>query len=77
VAIAKRWHGRANGRLPCRSSRRGFAVSCSREAARSGRRLAIEHQLVIHTHAVGESRRDALIKSRTGRKNIEYLATPD
>jgi cytosine/adenosine deaminase-related metal-dependent hydrolase len=73
VAIAKRWHGRANGRLRAAFAPR-FAVSCSRELLEAVARLAVEHQLVIHTHASENRDEIALIKSRTGRKNIDYLA---
>lgn len=73
VAIAKRWHGRANGRLRAAFAPR-FAVSCSRELLEEVARLAIEHQLVIHTHASENRDEVALIKSRTGRRNIDYLA---
>jgi 5-methylthioadenosine/S-adenosylhomocysteine deaminase len=73
VAIAKRWHGRANGRLRAAFAPR-FAVSCSRELLEAVARLAIENDLVIHTHASENRDEIALIKSRTGRKNIDYLA---
>ena len=73
VAIAKRWHGRANGRLRAAFAPR-FAVSCSRQLLEAVARLAVEHQLVIHTHASENRDEIALIKSRTGRKNIDYLA---
>jgi 5-methylthioadenosine/S-adenosylhomocysteine deaminase len=73
VAIAKRWHGRANGRLRAAFAPR-FAVSCSRELLEAVARLAIEHQLVIHTHASENRDEIKLIASRTGRKNIDYLA---
>jgi 5-methylthioadenosine/S-adenosylhomocysteine deaminase len=73
VAIARRWHGRANGRLRAAFAPR-FAVSCSRELLEAVARLAIEHDLVIHTHASENRDEVALIKSRTGRKNIDYLA---
>jgi cytosine/adenosine deaminase-related metal-dependent hydrolase len=73
VAIAKRWHGRADGRLRAAFAPR-FAVSCSRELLEAVARLAIEHQLVIHTHASENRDEIALIKSRTGKKNIDYLA---
>jgi 5-methylthioadenosine/S-adenosylhomocysteine deaminase len=73
LAIAKRWHGRANGRLRAALAPR-FAVSCSRELLEEVARLAIAHQLVIHTHASENRDEIALIKSRTGRKNIDYLA---
>jgi len=73
VAIAKRWHGRGDGRLRAALAPR-FAVSCSRELLEAVARLAIEHQLVIHTHASENRDEIALIKSRTGKKNIDYLA---
>ncbi|HEX6165005.1 MAG TPA: 5'-deoxyadenosine deaminase [Vicinamibacterales bacterium] len=73
VAIAKRWHGRANGRLRAAFAPR-FAVSCSRELLEAVAKLAVEHNLVIHTHASENRDEIELIKSRTGRKNIDYLA---
>jgi 5-methylthioadenosine/S-adenosylhomocysteine deaminase len=73
VAIAKRWHGSAGGRLRAAFAPR-FAVSCSRELLEAVARLAIEHQLVIHTHASENRDEIALVKSRTGKKNIDYLA---
>lgn len=73
VAIAKRWHGRANGRLRAAFAPR-FAVSCSRQLLEAVGTLAIEHDLVIHTHASENRDEIALIKSRHGRKNIDYLA---
>ncbi len=51
-----------------------FAVSCSRELLEEVARLAIDHQLVVHTHASENRDEVALIKSRTGRRNIDYLA---
>lgn len=73
VALAKRWHGRAGGRLRAAFAPR-FAVSCSRELLEAVGRLAHEHQLVVHTHASENRDEIALIKSRTGRSNIDYLA---
>jgi 5-methylthioadenosine/S-adenosylhomocysteine deaminase len=73
VAIAKRWHGRANGRLRAAFAPR-FAVSCSRQLLEAVGHLAVEHALVVHTHASENRDEIALIKSRTGRRNIDYLA---
>ncbi len=73
LAIAKRWHGRADGRLRAALAPR-FAVSCSRELLEAVAQLAVQHQLVIHTHASENRDEIALIKARTGRKNIDYLA---
>ena len=47
-------------------------MSCSRELLEAVGRLAIEHNLVIHTHASENRDEIALIRSRTGRKNIEH-----
>ncbi len=73
LAIAKRWHGRANGRLRAAFAPR-FAVSCSRELLEAVASLSRDHQLVVHTHASENRDEVALIKSRTGQKNIDYLA---
>lgn len=73
VALATRWHGRAHGRLRAAFAPR-FAVSCSRELLEAVAALARDHQLVVHTHASENREEVALIKSRTGRKNIDYLA---
>lgn len=73
VALAKRWHGRANGRLRAAFAPR-FAVSCSRELLEAVATLSQQHGLVIHTHASENRDEVALIKARTGRKNIDYLA---
>ena len=73
LAIAKRWHGRANGRLRAAFAPR-FAVSCSRELLEAVAALSGDHQLLVHTHASENRDEIALIKSRTGRGNIDYLA---
>lgn len=73
VALAKRWHGRANGRLRAAFAPR-FAVSCSRELLEGVAALSHEHGMLIHTHASENRDEIALIHSRTGRKNIDYLA---
>jgi 5-methylthioadenosine/S-adenosylhomocysteine deaminase len=73
VAIAKRWHGRANGRLRAAFAPR-FAVSCSRELLEAVAGLSREHGLIVHTHASENRDEIALVRSRTGRKNIDYLA---
>ncbi len=73
VALAARWHGRANGRLRAAFAPR-FAVSCSRELLEAVASLAESRQLVVHTHASENRDEIALIKARTGRKNIDYLA---
>ena len=57
VAIAKRWHGRADGRLRAAFAPR-FAVSCSRELLEAVAQLA-DRASARHSHArLRESRRD-------------------
>lgn len=73
VAIAKRWHGRANGRLRAAFAPR-FAVSCSQALLEAVAALSREHGLVVHTHASENRDEIALIRDRTGRSNIDYLA---
>ena len=73
VAIAKRWHGRAGGRLRAAFAPR-FAVSCSQTLLEAVAALSREHGLVVHTHASENREEIALIRERTGRSNIDYLA---
>ncbi len=73
VAIAKRWHGRANGRLRAAFAPR-FAVSCSQALLEAVAALSQAHGLVVHTHASENRDEIALIRNRTGRSNIDYLA---
>ena len=72
LAIASRWHGRANGRLRAALAPR-FAVSCSRELLEAVGSLATERQLLVHTHASENKDEIALVRSRTGRANVAYL----
>jgi 5-methylthioadenosine/S-adenosylhomocysteine deaminase len=51
-----------------------FAVSCSRQLLEAVAALARQHDLIVHTHASENRDEVALIKARTGRKNIDYLA---
>lgn len=73
LAIAKRWHGRANGRLRAALAPR-FAVSCSQALLEAVGVLSRDHGLLIHTHASENRDEVALIRSRTGRSNVSYLA---
>ena len=73
VAIARQWHGAANGRLRAAFAPR-FAVSCSQALLEAVGTLSAEQGLLVHTHA-SESRDEiALVRERTGAGNIEYLA---
>src|SRR5262245_54849834 len=73
VSIVRRWNGAAGGRLRVALAPR-FAVSCSEELLRSVASLSAEHGWLVHTHA-SESRDEiAVVRGRTGRGNVEYLA---
>lgn len=73
LAIASRWHRRAGGRLRAALAPR-FAVSCSRELLEAIGTLSIERGLLVHTHASENRDEIALVRQRTGRRNIEYFA---
>ena len=72
LALAARWHGRANGRLRAAFAPR-FAVSCSRELLEQVGALSAERGLLVHTHASENRDEVALVRSRTGHQNVAYL----
>jgi 5-methylthioadenosine/S-adenosylhomocysteine deaminase len=72
LALHDRWHGRGNGRLGAALAPR-FAVSCSRELLEQVAALSRERGLLVHTHASENRDEVALVRSRTGCSNIEYL----
>jgi 5-methylthioadenosine/S-adenosylhomocysteine deaminase len=72
LAIASRWHGRANGRLRAAFAPR-FAVSCSRELLEAVGSLSSERGIIVHTHASENRDEIALVRSRTGHANVAYL----
>jgi cytosine/adenosine deaminase-related metal-dependent hydrolase len=72
VALAKRWHGRANGRLRAAFAPR-FAPSCTRELLEAVAALSKEKGLPVHTHASENRDEIALVRSLTGSSNIGYL----
>ncbi|HZT75995.1 MAG TPA: 5'-deoxyadenosine deaminase [Vicinamibacterales bacterium] len=73
VALHKRWHGAANGRLRAAFAPR-FAVSCSRTLLESVADLAREHDALVHTHASESQGEIAIVRQLSGsRSNIEYL----
>jgi len=73
LAIARRWHGRADGRLRAAFAP-SFAVSCSRELLEAVGTLSRAHGLLVHTHASENRGEIALVRERTGLGNIDYLA---
>ncbi len=73
LALHRRWQGAAAGRLRAALAPR-FAVSCTRDLLEATASAATREGLLVHTHA-SESRDEvALIQSRTGMRNMAYLA---
>ncbi len=73
LAIRKRWDGAANGRLRAAFAPR-FAVSCTRQLLESVGALSAEQRILVHTHASESSAEIEIVRERTGRRNLEYLA---
>ena len=74
LALARRWHGAAGGRLRAAFAPR-FAVSCSRELLEAVASLSSAQQVLVHTHA-SENRDEVEVVRRIsgGLSNLEYLA---
>jgi 5-methylthioadenosine/S-adenosylhomocysteine deaminase len=74
LALKKRWHGAANGRLRAAFAPR-FAVSCSRELLEAVASLSASERALVHTHA-SENRDEVEVVRRLsgGFSNLEYLA---
>ena len=73
LALHKQWHGAANGRLRTALAPR-FAVSCSRELLEAVAAEAARLGVLVHTHASENRDEVALVRSRTGLANVDYLA---
>jgi 5-methylthioadenosine/S-adenosylhomocysteine deaminase len=75
VAIRRRWHGTANGRLRAAFAPR-FAVSCTRELLEAVAALSTSDAALVHTHASESRDEQAIVQTISGgRANIEYLAS--
>ena len=75
LAIRKRWHGAAGGRLHAAFAPR-FAVSCSRELLETVAGLSDEHQALVHTHAAESRDEIAIVRQMSGGlTNLAYLAS--
>ena len=74
LALMRRWHGSAGGRLRAAFAPR-FAVSCSRELLEGVAALSARERALVHTHA-SESRDEVEVVRRLsgGHTNLEYLA---
>src|SRR5258708_16345553 len=74
IAIRKRWHGAADGRLHAAVAPR-FAVSCSRDLLEAVASLPEQCHALVHTHAAESRDEIAIVRQQTGsRSNIEYLS---
>jgi cytosine/adenosine deaminase-related metal-dependent hydrolase len=72
AALAKRWHGAANGRLRYAYAPR-FVLSCTDELLREVGTQAKARGLGIHTHASENAGEVALVQQRFGTSNIHVL----
>jgi 5-methylthioadenosine/S-adenosylhomocysteine deaminase len=73
LAIRRRWHGAAGGRLRVAFAPR-FAVSCSRGLLEAVASLSAEHDALVHTHASESQDEQEIVRQITGGKtNLEYL----
>ncbi|MDX6290913.1 MAG: 5-methylthioadenosine/S-adenosylhomocysteine deaminase [Blastocatellia bacterium] len=72
VALIEQWHGTSGGRVRCCFAPR-FAVSCTKELLSEVAKLAVKHQVMIHTHASENKKECELVEGETGRRNVAYL----
>lgn len=73
LALHRRWTGAANGRLRASLAPR-FAISCTRDLLEATAAMAQAEGLLVHTHASEQRDEVTLVRERTGRDNIDYLA---
>ncbi|HEX3145699.1 MAG TPA: 5'-deoxyadenosine deaminase [Pyrinomonadaceae bacterium] len=72
LALIKKWHGAADGRIRCCFAPR-FAISCTKELLGEVATLAREHGVMIHTHASENKKECEIVESESGQRNIAYL----
>src|SRR5881394_3713255 len=72
LALIRKWHGAADGRIRCCFAPR-FAISCTRGLLREVATLAREHGVMIHTHASENKKECEIVESESGQRNIAYL----
>jgi 5-methylthioadenosine/S-adenosylhomocysteine deaminase len=73
LALHKRWHGEANGRLRIALAPR-FAVSSTRALLEAVAAESNRAGLLVHTHASENLDEVAVVRSQSGMNNMEYLA---
>jgi 5-methylthioadenosine/S-adenosylhomocysteine deaminase len=74
LAVHRRWHGAANGRLDVALAPR-FAISCTRELLTMTAEASSAHGLLVHTHASEQRDEVEIVRAETGLDNIAYLAS--
>ena len=73
LAIRRRWHAAANGRLRAAFAPR-FAVSCSPELLEAVADLSARHDALVHTHASESQDEQVIVRQRSGGlTNLQYL----
>src|SRR4051812_1162298 len=72
LALIKKWHGGAEGRIRCCFAPR-FAISCTRELLSEVAKLAREHGVMIHTHASENKGECEIVERESGMRNVTYL----
>jgi 5-methylthioadenosine/S-adenosylhomocysteine deaminase len=73
LALRARWHGAASGRLRVAFAPR-FAVSCTRDLLEGVAALSDRDDVLVHTHASESLSEIAIVRERSGMRNLEYLA---
>ena len=73
LALHQQWHNTANGRIRAAFAPR-FAVSCSRALLEAVGELSARERALVHTHASEQRDEIEIVRRRTGRTNVEYLA---
>ena len=74
LALHRRWHGAANGRLQIAFAPR-FAISCTPALLRLTAEAADAHGLLVHTHASEQREEVEMVRAATGLDNMAYLAS--
>lgn len=72
IAMIKKWHGQADGRIRCCFAPR-FAISCTQELLKEVAELARQTGVLIHTHASENKQECEIVEAESGQRNIAYL----
>lgn len=72
LALHRRWHGGAGGRLRVALAPR-FAVSCTRDLLEEVARVSRGEGILVHTHASENRDEVAYVREKSGLDNMAYL----